>query len=59
MEGRAYADEILSEIVGAFDALPTSGASGMTGVGIHFYRDEENVFRCDRKSPDCGSCGDK
>lgn len=43
MTGRALSDANLTMAAEAFLALPLSNADGSNGVGLHFYRDEENI----------------
>lgn len=44
MAGRYLPNIALIDAVAAFEALPTEGASGWTGVGLLIYRDETGIM---------------
>ncbi len=44
MAGRYLPNSVLADAMEAFEALPTEGASGRTGVGLLIYRDEITIM---------------
>jgi hypothetical protein len=47
MTDRVLSDGVLADAAAAFEALPIDGAAGWSGVGLLFYRDEEDIAPTD------------